>query len=201
MMPRGRVKERARKVRLLVMDVDGVLTDGRMTLSEQGDELKAFHSRDGVGLVLARRAGIRTALVTDKQSGIAKARGEALGIDSIVLGAARKGESVDALLAEHGLGAEAVAFIGDDLVDIPALQRVGLAVAVADAAPEVRALAHVVTRARGGRGAVRECIELILRAQGAWDATVDAYVRDHGGAPLRAGRRTSSGRSRPRRPS
>ena len=183
------------------MDVDGVLTDGRMILSARGDELKAFSSRDGVALVLARRAGLRTALVTDKQSGIAKARGEMLGVDSIVLGASRKGESVDALLAEQGLGAEAVAYIGDDVVDIPALQRAGLAVAVADAAPEVKALAHVVTRARGGRGAVRECVELILRAQGAWDATVDAYVREHGGAPLEpgGGRRNASGRSRPRR--
>lgn len=183
------------------MDVDGVLTDGRMMLSERGDELKAFHARDGVGLVLARRAGIRTALVTDKQSGIAKARGEALGIDSIVLGATRKGDSVDALLIEHGVGAEAVAYIGDDIVDIPALQRAGLAVAVADAAPEVKALAHVVTRARGGHGAVRECVELILRAQGAWEAAVDAYVRDHGGASLGAGRRNASGRARPRRTS
>jgi 3-deoxy-D-manno-octulosonate 8-phosphate phosphatase (KDO 8-P phosphatase) len=200
-MPRGTVNERARRVRLLVMDVDGVLTDGRMTLSERGDESKSFHARDGVALVLARRAGIRTALVTDKQSGIAKARGEALGVDSIVLGATRKGDSVDALLIEHGVGAEAAAYVGDDIVDIPALQRVGLAIAVADAVPEVRALAHLVTRARGGHGAVRECVERILRAQGAWENAVGTFVRDHGGAALGGGRRKASGRARPRRTS
>jgi 3-deoxy-D-manno-octulosonate 8-phosphate phosphatase (KDO 8-P phosphatase) len=108
---------------------------------------------------------------------------------------------VDALLTEHGVGPEAVAYIGDDLVDIPAMARAGLAIAVADAAPEVKALAHVVTRKPGGHGAVRECVELILRAQGAWDAAVDAYVRDRGGASLAGGRRNASGRSRPRRPS
>jgi 3-deoxy-D-manno-octulosonate 8-phosphate phosphatase (KDO 8-P phosphatase) len=192
------VAARARKIRLLVMDVDGVLTDGRMVLSDKGDELKMFHTHDGIGLALAHRAGLRTALVTGETSPIAKARGGKLGVGTVVLGARRKGEVVDALLAEHGLTAEALAYIGDDLLDIPALERAGLAITVADAAPDVVALAHVVTRARGGRGAVRECVELILRAQGVWRATVDAYVSEHGGrgggtagarrAPARRGR-------------
>jgi 3-deoxy-D-manno-octulosonate 8-phosphate phosphatase (KDO 8-P phosphatase) len=176
-----RVRARARRVRLFVMDVDGVLTDGRMILSERGDELKAFHSHDGVAIALAKQAGLRTAMVTAEQSPVAKARGAKLGVDSVVLGARRKGESVEALMAEHDLPAEAVAYVGDDLLDLPALQRAGLAIAVADAAAEVRAAAHVVTRARGGYGAVREAVELILRAQGSWRVTVDAYVRDHGG--------------------
>lgn len=175
---------RARKIRCLVMDVDGVLTDGRMGLTERGDELKSFYSRDGVAVALARRAGITLALITGESSTIGKVRGNRLGIDHVLLGARRKGESLEALMREHGLDPDAVAYMGDDLLDLPALQRCGLAVAVADAAPEVRAAAHVVTRARGGQGAVREIIEVILRAQGVWKAIVDAYVQDHGGRPL-----------------
>jgi len=175
------VRERARKVRLLVMDVDGVLTDGRMILSERGDELKAFHTHDGIAVALAKRAGILTAMITGETSPIAKARGAKLGVESVVLGARRKGETVEALCAEHGLPADAVAYIGDDLLDIPAMQRAGLAVAVADATAPVKAAAHLVTRARGGQGAVRECVELILRAQRSLERVVDAYVREHGG--------------------
>src|SRR5262245_14940386 len=133
---------RARKIRLLVLDVDGVLTDGRMALTERGDELKSFSSRDGIAVALARRAGIAMALVTGESSTIGKVRGTRLGIEHIVLGARRKGESVDQLMREQGLSADAVAYVGDDLLDIPALQRCGLAVAVADAAPEVRTVAH-----------------------------------------------------------
>lgn len=172
---------RARRVRLLVMDVDGVLTDGRMMLSERGDELKSFHTHDGVALALARRAGLKTAMVTGEASTIAKARGAKLGVDAVVLGARRKAKTVDALLAEYELTADAAAYIGDDLLDVPALQRVGLAIAVADAVPEVRNVADLVLKTRGGEGAVRECVELILRAQGSWQAVVEAYVRDHGG--------------------
>lgn len=176
------VVERARRIRLLVMDVDGVLTDGRMVLSDKGDELKMFHTHDGIGLNLAHRAGLTTALVTGETSPIAKTRGEKLGVGAVVLGARRKGDVVEALLAERGLPAEALAYVGDDLLDIPALERAGLALTVADAVADVKAVAHVVTKARGGHGAVRECVELILRAQGLWRSTVEAYVREHGGA-------------------
>jgi 3-deoxy-D-manno-octulosonate 8-phosphate phosphatase (KDO 8-P phosphatase) len=168
-------------VRALVLDVDGVLTDGRMTLSERGDELKSFHARDGLALALARRAGLRVALVTGESSTIARARGERLGVDQVVLGARRKADTLADLCAKLDVPAAAVAWVGDDLLDVPALERVGLAVAVADAAPEVRAIAHLVTRRRGGQGAVREVVERILRAQGRWRAVVGAYVREHGG--------------------
>ena len=163
------------------MDVDGVLTDGRMILSEHGDELKSFHSHDGVAIALAKRAGIKTAMITAETGPIPKARAAKLGVDSVIVGARRKGESLEALMVEHGLPADAVAYIGDDLLDLPALQSAGLAVAVADAAPEVKAIADLVTKARGGHGVLRECVERILRAQGTWRVTVDAYVRDHGG--------------------
>jgi 3-deoxy-D-manno-octulosonate 8-phosphate phosphatase (KDO 8-P phosphatase) len=175
------VASRARKIRLLVMDVDGVLTDGRMVLSDRGDELKMFHTHDGLGLALAHRAGLQTAMVTGETSPIAKTRGDKLGVGTVVLGARRKGEVVDALLAKAGLPAAALAYIGDDLLDIPALQRAGLAVAVADAVADVKAVAHIVVKAPGGHGAVRECVELILRAQRVWQSTVAAYVREHGG--------------------
>jgi 3-deoxy-D-manno-octulosonate 8-phosphate phosphatase (KDO 8-P phosphatase) len=176
------VSARARKIRLLVMDVDGVLTDGRMVLSDSGDELKMFHTHDGIGLALAHRAGLTTAMITGETNPIAKARGEKLGVGTVVLGARRKGEAVETILTTTGLPNEALAYIGDDLLDVPALERAGLAIAVADAVPDVKAIAHVVTAARGGTGAVRECVELILRAQRRWRSTVQAYVRDHGGS-------------------
>jgi 3-deoxy-D-manno-octulosonate 8-phosphate phosphatase (KDO 8-P phosphatase) len=179
---------RARKVRLLVMDVDGVLTDGRMVVSERGDELKEFHSRDGVAVALAKRAGLRTAFVTGEKNVLVQARGDKLGVDAVMLGARRKGEVLEELCAQFGLPLEASAYIGDDLLDVPALQRAGLAIAVADAAPEVIESAHIVTRGRGGQGVLRECVELILRAQGAWAAVVEAYVTEHGGRSLRATR-------------
>lgn len=188
----SRIIARARRVRMLVMDVDGVLTDGRMFLSEHGEELKAFHTRDGIALNLACRAGLKLAFITGETSMIAKARGTKLGVHTIVLGARRKGESVEALMSEHGLTAGAVAYIGDDLLDIPAMQRVGFAIAVADAAPAVKAVADLVTKMRGGTGAVRECVELILGVQGRWKATLEAYLKEHGGlAPARTrGRRS-----------
>jgi 3-deoxy-D-manno-octulosonate 8-phosphate phosphatase (KDO 8-P phosphatase) len=172
---------RARRVRLLVLDVDGVLTDGRMVISERGDELKFFHTHDGMAINLLRRSGIAVALVTGEKSPIAQTRGTKLGIEDIVLGARRKGETLAELTAKHGLAPEAVAFMGDDLLDLPALQRAGLAIAPANAVADVRAVAHLVTRAAGGAGAVRECIELVLRAQGRWRDAVRAFVREHGG--------------------
>jgi 3-deoxy-D-manno-octulosonate 8-phosphate phosphatase (KDO 8-P phosphatase) len=186
--PRSVVARRARRVRLLATDVDGVLTDGRMVQSERGDEMKSFHSRDGMAVALAKRGGLRTAFVTGEKSAVVQARADKLGVDAVVLGARRKGEVLEDLCAKFDLPLDASAYIGDDLLDVPALQRAGLAIAVADAAPEVIAVAHIVTRARGGQGAMRECVELILRAQGAWTATVEAYVTEHGGRRRRASR-------------
>ena len=178
----GDARTRARRIRLLVLDVDGVLTDGRMILAERGDELKAFHTHDGLGINLARRCGIVVALVTGEKSPIAQARGAKLGVEDVVLGARRKGDVLAELMAKHGVRPEETAFMGDDLIDVPALERAGLALAPANAVSEVRAIAHVVTRAAGGAGAVRECVELILRAQGRWRDAVRGFVRDHGGA-------------------
>lgn len=185
MSGRGGLAARARRVKLVVTDVDGVLTDGRMLLSERGDELKGFNARDGVAVELARRGGLRTAMVTGEQSPIAKARGDKLGVDAVLLGVRRKAEALAELGTRFDVAPEAVAFIGDDLLDIPALQQAGLAFAVADAPAEVRAAAHAVTRAAGGQGVFRECVERILRAQKSWDAVIAGFVRDHGGAAPR----------------
>jgi 3-deoxy-D-manno-octulosonate 8-phosphate phosphatase (KDO 8-P phosphatase) len=185
MKRRSGVRARARRVKLLVLDVDGVLTDGRMTLTERGDELKSFHTHDGMGVNLARRAGIKVALVTGEKSAIGRMRGTKLGVEEVVLGSRRKAETVEELCAKLGVPLEDTAFMGDDLLDIPALERVGLAVAPANAVPEVRRMVDVVTRASGGAGAVRECVELILRAQGAWDRTVRGFIEASGGTGRR----------------
>jgi 3-deoxy-D-manno-octulosonate 8-phosphate phosphatase (KDO 8-P phosphatase) len=181
MIVRRGAAARAKRIKLLVLDVDGVLTDGRMALSEGGDELKFFHTHDGMAVNLARRAGLKIAFVTAEVSQIAAARGKKLGVDDVVTGARRKGETLEELAAKHGLSAGECAYIGDDLLDIPALQRAGLAIAVANAVPEVKRLAHVVTSAAGGQGAVREAIEWILNAQGLRRLTVARYVAEHGG--------------------
>jgi 3-deoxy-D-manno-octulosonate 8-phosphate phosphatase (KDO 8-P phosphatase) len=182
---RAGVRARARRVKLLVLDVDGVLTDGRMTLTERGDELKSFHTHDGMGVNLARRAGLKVALVTGEKSEIGRTRGTKLGVEEVVLDARRKGDTLDELCAKLAVTLDEIAFMGDDLLDVPALERAGLAVAPANAVREARAVADVVTRAAGGAGAVRECVELILRAQGVWDAVVRAFIRDHGGTGRR----------------
>src|SRR6202795_113432 len=197
MTRRRDVRARARRVRLLVLDVDGVLTDGRMILSEHGDELKSFHTHDGMGVAVARRGGVKVGLVTGEKSVIGQRRGAKLGVEEIVLGARRKAETVEALGVKLGVELDEIAFMGDDLLDIPALERAGLAVAPADAVPEVRAMVDGVTRARGGAGAVRECVELILRAQGVWTSAVRALVQDHGGTGQ--GRRGAISRRRPAR--
>jgi 3-deoxy-D-manno-octulosonate 8-phosphate phosphatase (KDO 8-P phosphatase) len=181
------VTVRARRIRGLILDVDGVLTDGRMVLSERGDELKGFHTHDGLAINLAKRAGLRVAFVTGEKATIAQHRGNKLGVDEILLGVRRKGDAVDGLARRWELMPDQLAYMGDDLIDIPALERVGLAMTVADAVAEVRAVAHVIMRARGGHGAVREAVELILRAQGRWRALVEEFVREHGGTG--AGRR------------
>ena len=187
MTPRSRrpsvaaARARARRVKLLVLDVDGVLTDGRMTLTERGDELKSFHTHDGMGVNLAQRAGIPVALVTGEKATIAQTRGTKLGVAEVVLGARRKGETLEELAAKFGVSLAEVAFMGDDLLDIPALERAGLALAPANAVREVRAMVDLVTRARGGDGAVREAIEFILRARGVWDTMVRGFVHDSGG--------------------
>src|SRR2546423_4047708 len=160
------VERRAALVRLLLLDCDGVLTDGRVTLVEGGDEQKSFHTRDGHGLVLLHRAGLRSGIISGRSSGVVASRAADLGVAYVRQGALDKSKVFEELLAEAGVEPPEVAYVGDDVVDIPLMRRSGLAVAVADAAEDARACAHYVTRLPGGFGAVREVCELILKAQG-----------------------------------
>jgi 3-deoxy-D-manno-octulosonate 8-phosphate phosphatase (KDO 8-P phosphatase) len=162
------VEPRARRLRALILDVDGVLTDGRVTYLPGGHESKTFHVRDGLGIQLLVNARIRTAIISGRASEVVERRGRELGIDPILQGVDDKVGAFEKLLADFDVSEEDVGYIGDDLPDLPILRRAGLGFAVADAAPEVRAAAHVVLRTGGGRGAVREACEIILKARGAW---------------------------------
>jgi 3-deoxy-D-manno-octulosonate 8-phosphate phosphatase (KDO 8-P phosphatase) len=169
--------ERARKTRLLIMDVDGVLTDGRIIQDGHGHELKVFDVKDGHGIVMAHRAKLRTALISGRGSETITRRAEELGIELVFQKIWNKLEVYEKILVDTELTHDEVAYIGDDLIDIPLLRRVGLAVAVADAVDEVKAAAHLITQRPGGQGAVREVIELILRAQGHWDNLIERYTK------------------------
>ncbi|MGE0356787.1 MAG: KdsC family phosphatase [Burkholderiales bacterium] len=156
---------RARAVRLALFDVDGVLTDGRLYYGPSGEAMKAFHILDGHGLKMLARSGVATGLLSGRHSEATAARARELGIAHVILGADDKLAHFERLRGELGLEASQCAFVGDDLPDLPVLARCGLAVAVANAVPEVKALAHLVTRAAGGEGAVREACEFVMRAQ------------------------------------
>ncbi|HWW74162.1 MAG TPA: HAD hydrolase family protein [Pyrinomonadaceae bacterium] len=170
------VERRAARVELLLLDCDGVLTDGRITPVPGGDELKSFHTRDGHGLVMLHRAGVRSGIISGRTSRLVEMRAADLGIAFVRQGALDKVEAFESLLAEAGVRPDGAAFVGDDVVDIPLMRRCGLAVAVADATPETRAAAHYVTRLPGGFGAVREVCELILKAQGRWEESMRRYL-------------------------
>jgi 3-deoxy-D-manno-octulosonate 8-phosphate phosphatase (KDO 8-P phosphatase) len=169
------VFERAKKVRWLMLDVDGVMTDGQVLFDYEGNEIKAFNVRDGHGIKLVMRTGIDVAILTGRQSEAVSRRAEELGITEVYQRVYNKVEVYGQMAAELGIRDEQVCFVGDDLVDLPLLRRVGFAVAVADAIAEVRGAAHYVTGKPGGQGAVREVCELLLRAQGTWDEVTSRY--------------------------
>jgi 3-deoxy-D-manno-octulosonate 8-phosphate phosphatase (KDO 8-P phosphatase) len=170
------VERRASGVRLLLLDCDGVLTDGRITPVPGGDELKSFHTHDGHGLVMLHRAGLRSGIISGRTSRLVEMRAADLGITYVRQGALDKLSVFDALLAESAVEPSSIAYVGDDVVDIPLMRRAGLAVAVADATPDTRDAAHYITRLPGGHGAVREVCELILKAQGRWDELMRKYL-------------------------
>jgi 3-deoxy-D-manno-octulosonate 8-phosphate phosphatase (KDO 8-P phosphatase) len=159
----------------LLFDVDGVLTDATVIISGDGSEAKAFSIRDGAALVWARRAGLTVGLLSGRKSGATSRRAAELGIHLVIQGVASKLAAYEDVLRRTGLGDEAVAYMGDDLLDLPVMARVGLAAAPADAAPEVAARAHWISPAPGGRGAARSLIELVLQAQDRWRPIVEEY--------------------------
>jgi 3-deoxy-D-manno-octulosonate 8-phosphate phosphatase (KDO 8-P phosphatase) len=170
------IVERARKVKLLILDCDGVLTDGRIIMLPDGDETKAFDVKDGHAIVMAQREGLRVAIISGRKSSVVRARAKELGIAHLHEMAWVKAEPFEKILSEEGLTDEQVCYVGDDVVDIPLLRRAGLAVAVADAIEETKQHSHLVTGRPGGRGAIRELIEFILKAQGKWDEAMSRYT-------------------------
>ncbi|OYY94352.1 MAG: hypothetical protein B7Y41_07825 [Hydrogenophilales bacterium 28-61-23] len=168
---------RASAVRMIVFDVDGVLTDGSLFYDNHGEEYKAFNSRDGHGIKMLRASGVETGIITGRTSQIVMHRARNLGIGHIYQGAEDKLTALENLLLETGLSARQIAYMGDDVVDLPVLNRCGLAITVPDAPDEVKARSHVITLAGAGRGAAREACELIMRAQGTWAAQLALYDR------------------------
>ena len=166
------LEDRCRNIELIIADVDGVLTDGGIIFNNQGIEIKRFHSRDGFGIKLWRRAGFHFGILTARTSHIVKIRAAELGIDVLRQGFEDKLPAAREVFAELRLTPGQVAFVGDDLPDLAVMRHVGLPIAVADAVEEVRSVAAYVTTIRGGQGAVREAIELVLKAKGQWEDVV-----------------------------
>ena len=176
-MDDAEIQQRAARIKLLMMDCDGVLTDGRIWILENDDDQKAFHTRDGLGIDLLHRAGLMSGIISGRTSSALERRAQSLGVSFVWQGREDKRQAFADTLAQAGVTSEEVAFAGDDLTDLPLMRLSGLAVAVADAAAEVKAHAHYVTVANGGRGAVREVVELILKAHGRWDEVVKSYLK------------------------
>jgi len=167
---------RARRLRLLLFDVDGVLTDGTILLDAEGRESKRFSIRDGTALVWARQAGLLTGVLSARTAAATTERARQLGMAVVRQQATDKAAAFAEILAEHGLAADDVAYMGDDLMDLPVLRLAGVSAAPADAADAVRARVHFVSRHPGGAGAVREFIEGVLHAQGRWTAIAERYL-------------------------
>jgi 3-deoxy-D-manno-octulosonate 8-phosphate phosphatase (KDO 8-P phosphatase) len=167
-----------KKIRLLLLDVDGVMTDGRIIFDSAGGETKAFDVKDGHGLKLVQRAGIQVGIITGRQSNIVARRAAELGIELVFQGAKDKCLPFVEILQKLALTPEEVAYVGDDIVDIPVMQQVGFAATVADAIDEVKTYAHMVTKRSGGRGAVREICDFILKESGRWHAVTKRYFAE-----------------------
>lgn len=162
------LQNKLKKVRLLMMDVDGTLTDGGLILGTNEQEYKRFDVHDGYGLVLAKKYGIKTSVITAKQSDMVQKRMQDLKIDYIYQNVSNKIQVMDEILFHAGLSHEAVCYVGDELTDVPAIKNAGVSVAVANARDDVQQIADYVTKKSGGYGAVREIVEMILKAQGKW---------------------------------
>jgi 3-deoxy-D-manno-octulosonate 8-phosphate phosphatase (KDO 8-P phosphatase) len=170
------IANRAKGVRLILLDVDGVLTDGTVYIGSSGEELKGFSIRDGWAIQIARRHGVEIGLLSGRPSKATTRRADELGLVIVVQTGPDKRQAYADLISRHGFDDVAVAYMGDDVLDLPVLGRVGLSTAPADASLDVRTRVHWVAEAGGGRGAVRQLIELVLRAQGRWDDVITGYL-------------------------
>lgn len=192
-MPKISAQVRARKIKLLLFDVDGVLTDGKMYFLPQHDktqenaqlsargsvEFKGFHAHDGVAISLARLAGLRTGLITKRFSETVALRARDLKLEFVLQGIHDKGAAFQQVAKEAGLAPDEAAFVGDDIVDLPAMRHAGLAIATQNARAEVKKAAHYTTRHAGGEGALRDAVEFLLKAQGKWKKVLDTYLAEH----------------------
>lgn len=170
-------KQRLARVKLLLVDVDGVLTDGRIIYGDHGDELKFFNVQDGFGLVLLQRAGIPSIIITSKKSRINQRRAKELKITKIFQNVKSKLDVYEKLIKKMKLEDSEVCYIADDLIDIPILRRVGAAAAVQNAVEDVKGICHYVTKRNGGHGAVREVIDMLLKSQGKWNTITEGYFK------------------------
>jgi 3-deoxy-D-manno-octulosonate 8-phosphate phosphatase (KDO 8-P phosphatase) len=168
--------KRAARVKLMIFDVDGVLTDGNLHFGPEGEMMKTFNVHDGLGIKLLQQSGVQTAIISARQSTIVARRGSDLGIMHVLQGVHDKRVPFEKLLRDTGLSADQCGFIGDDVIDFPILIRVGFAVSVPNGRSEVRNRVHHVTEAAGGRGAVREVCELLMRAQGTYDGVIAQFL-------------------------
>jgi 3-deoxy-D-manno-octulosonate 8-phosphate phosphatase (KDO 8-P phosphatase) len=176
------ITAKASRIRLILFDVDGVLTDGKVFVHSDGSESKAFGIRDGIAMVWAQRAGIRVGFLSARHSPTTPHRAAQLGVSVVHHGVTSKIATYEQILRDHGTTDEQVAYMGDDIVDLAVLQRVGLSTAPADAVDEVRRRVHWVSDCRGGDGAARQLIEIVMRAQNLWEGVVAAYVAEEGPA-------------------
>ncbi|MGB3057837.1 MAG: HAD-IIIA family hydrolase [Candidatus Omnitrophota bacterium] len=167
--------ERAKKIKLLVLDVDGVLTDGRLVYGDYGEEFKTFDVNDGLGITLVKRAGLKCVILTAKASQAVINRARALRIDKVYHNFHYKFKALNMIKKRFKVDDEAICFVGDDVIDIPVLKRVGLAICPPNAMADVKSYVHLVTEKNGGRGAVREVCDFLLKAQGKWDAVTSKY--------------------------
>lgn len=171
------LQEKAARIKLLILDVDGVLTDGKLFFDHDGNEYKSFNSQDGHGIKLLRQTGVEVAVISGRKSPAVALRMNNLGISHVYQGHEDKRAAFQELLVKLSLNPEEIAYAGDDLLDLPIMSRVGLAIAVDNAADTVKLYAHWSTLRRGGEGAVREICDLIMQSQGHYDAIVDAYLK------------------------
>ena len=170
------LSETAANIKLVVFDVDGVLTDGKLILGENGNEYKSFHVRDGHGIVMLMETGCNVAVITARSSKIVAERMSSLGIKYIYQGEKDKGKAIKNLFDQSGLMPSEIAYVGDDIIDLPAMDKVALPIAVADAHPEVRKIAKFITKNNGGQGAAREVCELIMIAQDNFKKIIESYL-------------------------
>jgi 3-deoxy-D-manno-octulosonate 8-phosphate phosphatase (KDO 8-P phosphatase) len=173
--PAADATARAQRIKLLLMDCDGVLTDGRLWLTADGDEQKTFHTRDGQGISLLHHAGLQTGIISGRTSSAVERRAQDLKMSYVRQYAKEKIKALEEILVDAGVTKDECAYIGDDVVDIPVMRRVGFAIAVSDAVEETKQAAHYVTACKGGQGAVREACDLLLKAQGRWDELMERF--------------------------